>query len=269
MLRPWVALGALVLVIAGSIVAVMALARPPSPSPSPSIPPASGVPSATASTAPSGGTVAPPVGITFPDFAVETTVVRSPTTSTAQSKLWYADGRWWGALFGPTTNRLGIFTLDPKTQVWADTGTLIDERAGSPTRTCCPSVPSYGRCRAGPARRTTTPSGSGASAMTPRRNGTSLDPDFPVDDPADRCEPRSHRRRLEGHRVGRLHGRREGLDQPAHPGGADVLERARRVHRAGGGGRCDRRCVDHLVRSGPDRCRLDEPALQDLLREPR
>ena len=128
MLRPWVALGALVLVIAGSIVAVMALARPPSPSPSPSRPAASGVPSATASTAPSGGTVAPPVGITFPDFAVETTVVRSPTTSTAQSKLWYADGRWWGALFGPTTNRLGIFTLDPKTQVWADTGTLIDER---------------------------------------------------------------------------------------------------------------------------------------------
>jgi len=60
---------------------------------------------------------------------VDPAVVRSPTTSTAQSKLWYADGRWWGALFGPTTNRLGIYTLDPKTQVWADTGTLIDERA--------------------------------------------------------------------------------------------------------------------------------------------
>ena len=54
-------------------------------------------------------------------------VVRSPTTSTAQSKLWFNDGRWWGALFG-TTDRLTIFTLDPKTQVWADTGTLIDER---------------------------------------------------------------------------------------------------------------------------------------------
>ncbi|MFL5685441.1 MAG: hypothetical protein ACJ77D_05250 [Chloroflexota bacterium] len=133
MLRPWVALGAFVLVIAGSIVAVMALAKPPSPSPSPSRPPASGVPSASATTGPGGGSVAPPMGITFPDFAVDATVVRSPTTSTAQSKLWYADGRWWGALFGPATNRLGIFMLDPKTQVWADTGTLIDERVVADT----------------------------------------------------------------------------------------------------------------------------------------
>ena len=130
MLRPWVALGGLAIVVAISIVAVMALARPPSPLPSG--PPASGGPSASPSTGPSstpsGGAVAPPAGITFPDFAVDATVVRSPTTSTAQSKLWFADGRWWGALFGPTTNRLGIFMLDPKTQVWADTGTLIDER---------------------------------------------------------------------------------------------------------------------------------------------
>ena len=106
----------------------MALARPPSPSPSPSGPPASSVPSASASTAPSDGSVAPPAGITFPDFVVDPSSVRSPTTSTAQSKLWFADGRWWGALYGPTTKRLGIYALDPKTQVWADTGTLIDER---------------------------------------------------------------------------------------------------------------------------------------------
>ena len=128
MLRPWVALAALVVVIAGSIVAVMALAQPSAPSPSPSRPPASVGPSASTTTSPSGGSVAPPTGITFPDFVVDPTVVRSPTTSTAQSKLWYADGRWWGALFAPTTNRQNIFMLDPKTQVWADTGTLIDER---------------------------------------------------------------------------------------------------------------------------------------------
>ena len=128
MLRPLVALGALVLVVAVSIVAVMALARPPAPSPTPSGPPASGLPSASGSTPPNDGSVAPPPGITFQDFVVAPTTVRSPTTSTAQSKLWFADGRWWAALFGPTTNRLGIFVLDPKTQVWADTGTLIDER---------------------------------------------------------------------------------------------------------------------------------------------
>jgi len=132
MLRPWVALAALGLVVAVSVAAVMALAKPPVPSPSPTGAPASGVPSASASTGPStgpSGDIAPPVGITFPDFVVDPAVVRSPTTSTAQSKLWYADGRWWGALFGPATNRLGIYALDPKTQVWADTGTLIDERS--------------------------------------------------------------------------------------------------------------------------------------------
>ena len=110
-------------VIGGSIVALMALARgaPPPTGPLPTVGP-------TASLASDG--VVPPAtaGITFPDFAVDTEVVRSPTTSTAQSKLWFAQGKWWGALFGPTTNRLGIFALDPATHVWADTGTLIDER---------------------------------------------------------------------------------------------------------------------------------------------
>jgi hypothetical protein len=125
MLRPWVALAGLAIVVGISIFAVMTLARPPAPSPTPP----SGSPSPSASASSSPADAAPPAGITFPDFVVDPAVVRSPTTSTAQSKLWYADGRWWGALFGPTTNRLGIYTLDPKTQVWADTGTLIDERA--------------------------------------------------------------------------------------------------------------------------------------------
>ena len=31
-------------------------------------------------------------------------------------------------MFGRTTNRLGIYRLDADTQVWADTGELIDER---------------------------------------------------------------------------------------------------------------------------------------------
>jgi hypothetical protein len=101
----------------------MTVARP-APTPTPSLPPATVAPSGT----PGIGPIEPPAaGITFRDFVADPTVVRSPTTSTAQSKLWFNDGRWWGALFG-TTDRLTIFTLDPTTQVWADTGTLIDER---------------------------------------------------------------------------------------------------------------------------------------------
>jgi hypothetical protein len=101
-----------VVVVAGSLQA-----------PVPSSPVASSRPSPTAPTM-----QGPPSGTTYPDFVVDPTVLKAPTSSTAQSKLWFADGSWWGALFAPTTTRLHIFRLDPVTQVWADTGTLIDER---------------------------------------------------------------------------------------------------------------------------------------------
>jgi hypothetical protein len=110
-----------VVVAAGSIVAVMALA--PGPGPTPSTPVATRDPSPSESAAPP-----PPAGLTFADYAIDPNVVRAPTTSSAQSKLWYAEGQWWAALFGRTTSRLGIFRLDADTQVWADTGELIDDR---------------------------------------------------------------------------------------------------------------------------------------------
>ena len=114
-------LGLIVVVAAGSIVAVMALS--PSPGPTPTAPVATPQPSPTGSPLPP-----PPAGLTFADYAVDPNIVAAPTTSSAQSKLWYAEGQWWGALFGRTTNRLGIYRLDADTQVWADTGELIDER---------------------------------------------------------------------------------------------------------------------------------------------
>ncbi len=114
-------LGLIVIVAAGSIVAVMALS--PSPGPTPTAPIATPQPPPTGSPLPP-----PPAGLTFADYAVDPTIVGAPTTSSAQSKLWYAEGQWWGALFGRTTNRLGIYRLDADTQVWADTGELMDER---------------------------------------------------------------------------------------------------------------------------------------------
>jgi hypothetical protein len=120
-LRPFVVLGVIVLAIGGGMVALLAVNS--GPSPSPTRPSASLSPASTEQVLPP----APP-GTSFGDFVVDPTAVRSPTTSTAQSKLWFADGAWWGALFGPVTQRLGIFRLDPATHVWADTGALIDER---------------------------------------------------------------------------------------------------------------------------------------------
>jgi hypothetical protein len=78
---------------------------------------------------PSAGTRPPtPAAQTYPDFVIDPQVVKSPTSSSAQSKLWFAQDAWWGLLFSPGTDRVDIFRLDPKTQVWADTGTLVDER---------------------------------------------------------------------------------------------------------------------------------------------
>ncbi len=120
-LRPWLLLGVIVIAIGGGIVALLSVNQ--APTPTPTGPSGSVAPSSSAPAVP-----APPPGISFSDFVVDPTVVRTPTTSSAQSKLWFADGAWWGALFGPATQRLGIFRLDPQTHVWADTGAMIDER---------------------------------------------------------------------------------------------------------------------------------------------
>lgn len=106
--------------LAVTVVAVAALDRPTTRAPDgaagsarPTVPPAA---------------QPPPVGTTYRDFIFETTVVTAPTATKAQSKLWYAHGSWWAGLIQPSTNRLTIFRLDGDTQLWVDTGTLIDER---------------------------------------------------------------------------------------------------------------------------------------------
>ncbi len=107
--------------IGGTIVALQTFLPGPTPSSSP--PPASGRPSTSANPVPPA-----PAGLTFADFSVDPKAVPAPTSSSAQSKVWYAEGSWWGVLFSPTTHRLGIYRLDAETQVWADTGALVDER---------------------------------------------------------------------------------------------------------------------------------------------
>lgn len=55
---------------------------------------------------------------------------RAPTAQSPQSKLWFAAGRWWGILAN-VNDRFSIHWLDWRTQVWHDTGTLVDERSGA------------------------------------------------------------------------------------------------------------------------------------------
>jgi hypothetical protein len=55
--------------------------------------------------------------------------IRSPTRHKNQSKLFVADGDWWGILNEPTTREARIMRLDWDTQRWVDTGTVVDDRS--------------------------------------------------------------------------------------------------------------------------------------------
>ncbi len=56
---------------------------------------------------------------------------RDPTAHKAQSKLWFAMGAWWAVMTAPERPAVTIHRLDPLTQTWIDTGTLVDERANA------------------------------------------------------------------------------------------------------------------------------------------
>ncbi len=62
----------------------------------------------------------------FDDRAERT--VRSPTRHKNQSKLFFADGQWWGVLQEPVSRESRIQRLDWSTQRWHDTGVVVDER---------------------------------------------------------------------------------------------------------------------------------------------
>jgi hypothetical protein len=66
--------------------------------------------------------------VTYRDHAFDPRDVPSPTASKSQSKLWYANGSWWGLLNEPESDGLHIYRLEPDGSTWVDTGTLVDER---------------------------------------------------------------------------------------------------------------------------------------------
>lgn len=75
---------------------------------------------------PAGAAVGEPV--TYPGPTYPSTV-SAPTADKPQSKLWYADGTWWGLLVAAdSTVRIHELMAD---HTWRDTGTVVDRRAGS------------------------------------------------------------------------------------------------------------------------------------------
>ena len=65
------------------------------------------------------------VGFAGPSYGSATS---APTGQKPQSKLWVADGTWWGSLFDAVSKDFHIFRYDWAANSWADTGVLVDER---------------------------------------------------------------------------------------------------------------------------------------------
>ena len=77
-------------------------------------------------------TLGTPVDVGTRDFSYSGP--SAPTGQKPQSKLWYADGSWWGVLYnsaGTTTTTRGwhIYRYDWNGNTWIDTGTVVDRRA--------------------------------------------------------------------------------------------------------------------------------------------
>jgi hypothetical protein len=58
-------------------------------------------------------------------------VIRGASRHKNQSKLFFADGSWWGVLIEPRSRETRIMRLDWTTQRWHDTGVVVDERSVS------------------------------------------------------------------------------------------------------------------------------------------
>src|SRR4051794_18350225 len=52
----------------------------------------------------------------------------APSGMKPQSKLWFADGIWWGVMFDNLTQRFEIYRRTAATEQWATTGTVVDGR---------------------------------------------------------------------------------------------------------------------------------------------
>jgi len=66
----------------------------------------------------------------YRDFSYSTSIT-APTGQKPESKLWYADGTWWGALWNNTIRRMEIHRFNKATQdtdAWTPTGTILDGR---------------------------------------------------------------------------------------------------------------------------------------------
>jgi len=75
-------------------------------------------------------TIAAPADAGFIDHSYGTGV-NAPTEDKPQSKVWFADGSWWGGLFVDSDDEYRIHKYNATNNTWAATSTVVDERNSS------------------------------------------------------------------------------------------------------------------------------------------
>lgn len=76
-------------------------------------------------------TKAAPADAGFIDHSYAAPSISDPTKDKPQSKVWFADGFWWGGLFVTGTNDFRIHKYNATSHTWAATSTVVDARNGS------------------------------------------------------------------------------------------------------------------------------------------
>jgi hypothetical protein len=103
-------------------------ATPTDPAGSPTDPPPTAPGTQEPTPTPQGPRTPAPGDIGFADQSFEARGVTTPTAEKPPSKLWFADGSWWGALFSVGEDAFTVHRFDAASQSWFDTGVVIDTR---------------------------------------------------------------------------------------------------------------------------------------------
>jgi uncharacterized repeat protein (TIGR01451 family) len=69
-----------------------------------------------------------PIDVGWIDHSFAAAGVVNPSAEKPQSKLWFQDGLWWGALYEPSASAFTIHRFDWATDTWINTSTVIDAR---------------------------------------------------------------------------------------------------------------------------------------------
>jgi len=88
------------------------------------------LPSAAAPSAPLEELAPAQVDVGYPGIIYGSGANSTPTGEKPESKLWWNDGRWWGAMFSQDAGGYRAFWLNLSNQTWVDSGTALGNRNG-------------------------------------------------------------------------------------------------------------------------------------------